>query len=147
MAFQTTRAFFGMTWVQLLTICSEATSPGGFPPAFEYSCGSGWWLYCRGNSKYSVFSLPGFDHLPSIPWGEAVLFEEPQVCGQAQVVSAGTCLICGLLLCSELEEMMGYFSDLSYSLNKRSSTQMKTRVHWLIYIQQILGWRKRQVCR
>lgn len=91
-----------------------------------------------------MFSLERFDHnLPSIPWGEAVLFEEPQVCGQAQVLSAGTGLICGLLLCSELEEMMGDFSDQSYSLNNKcTGTQMKLRVRWLIHTQQISGWRK-----
>lgn len=56
-----------------------------------------------------------YDNFLSIPWGEAVLFGEPQVCGQAQVVSAGTGLICGLFLCSELEDMMDDSSDQSYS--------------------------------
>lgn len=82
----------------------------GFPPASIYSSGWGLWHYCCGKSKYSVFSLQRFDHnLPNSPWGAAVLFEEPQVCGPGQVVSAETGLIFGLLLCSELEEMIGDF--------------------------------------
>lgn len=77
-----------------------------------------------------MFSLQGFGHsLPSIPWGETVLFEKPQVCGQAQVVSAGTSLICGLLLCSELEEIMKLLQWPIIQLNNKcTGTQMKLRV-------------------
>lgn len=96
-------------------------------------------VYCCGNSKQSLFSLQRFVHnLSNILWVQVALFREPQACGQAQVVSTGTGLICGLLLWSELEEMIGDFSDQSYSLNNKcTDIQMK------LDIQR--SWRKRFV--